>query len=970
MDKKQKRGIILPHTHWDREWRYPMWKNRMLLIDFMDELLDILDTDPDYHCFLMDGQSVPIEDYLEVKPEMEERVKKHILDGRILIGPWYTLPDLYPIDGECLVRNLLKGMRVSKSYGKVMKIGYNSFGWGQTAQLPQIYAGFGIDFIICAKKVSEERAPESEFFWEAPDGTKILTSRLGQHARANFYFNLYLKVRYGVDCLSKDFKYSPKLSGMAIHNADEAHWQEDYFVIEPTRQYQNKFLKDGIAQALKATDDTLFKDIRLFLNGTDFSTPHRELSAMIQSLNQLSEDTVYENANLEVYANALKEEMQNKKLRVIQGELRDGPASDCSGNALSSRIYLKQLNKKAQNLLIHQAEPLLAIYGINGMNEQKSYQAFLDKAWSYLLKSHPHDSINGVTQDKTANDVEYRLQQVLEMGQVLVDQAIFALVKNVDLSGCSEDEQILFLWNPHPFSVSEVVKVNIDSPQEQEVWSFTAKDGKGNALRLQEIAKNEKVYPVHDQEARPWPYAADRHEYYLETGEIEAFGYKVVRFTKALHLERTHFYWMPMKKSEGEDIYKGGTTLENEFLKATIQNNGTIVLVEKEHGRIYERLHYFEDTGDVGNYWAYYPPYHNKTYTTLTKNVTTWCEDNGPLSATMAIRYEMELPVKGYESKCGIRGEGKRSEETTTYPIVSRITLKKGSRRLDIKTTVDNTIENHRLRVAFPTGIQTDWVHAQGHYTVDKRPSLPVKDASGLYDPQMQTLPMQNFVDMNDSKRGLSLINDGLTEYECGMDEDRTLYLTLFRAMGNMIVTWWEAVGEFPDQNGSQLLRKMEFQYSIYPHEGGWEHGCTYQQAQRHNIPLLTYQVRGKGKHGGERPESEELLEDQVRGKNQKALPMEHGYLKIENPNLILSAFKKAEDRESYILRLYNPTLEEIASKVSIKLGDVWYANMYQCNLNEEREEELKNISEENETFIVRAASNKILTFEMEVKKF
>ena len=61
-----KTNYIIPHTHWDREWRYPIWKNRMLLIEFMDELLDILDTDPDYHCFLLDGQAAPIEDYLEL----------------------------------------------------------------------------------------------------------------------------------------------------------------------------------------------------------------------------------------------------------------------------------------------------------------------------------------------------------------------------------------------------------------------------------------------------------------------------------------------------------------------------------------------------------------------------------------------------------------------------------------------------------------------------------------------------------------------------------------------------------------------------------------------------------------------------------------------------------------------------------------------------------------------------------------
>ena len=106
--EQKKTNYIIPHTHWDREWRYPIWKNRMLLIQFMDELLETLDKHEDYNCFLLDGQAAPIDDYLDVKPENKEKVEKYIKDGRIAVGPWYTLPDLYPLDGECLVRNLLK----------------------------------------------------------------------------------------------------------------------------------------------------------------------------------------------------------------------------------------------------------------------------------------------------------------------------------------------------------------------------------------------------------------------------------------------------------------------------------------------------------------------------------------------------------------------------------------------------------------------------------------------------------------------------------------------------------------------------------------------------------------------------------------------------------------------------------------------------------------------------------------------
>lgn len=103
-------AYVVPHTHWDREWRYPLWTNRALLIQFMDGLLEMLEKEPGYKCFVLDGQVVAVEDYLAVRPENEARVRRAVADGRLVIGPWYTLPDQFPVDGECLVRNLLWGI--------------------------------------------------------------------------------------------------------------------------------------------------------------------------------------------------------------------------------------------------------------------------------------------------------------------------------------------------------------------------------------------------------------------------------------------------------------------------------------------------------------------------------------------------------------------------------------------------------------------------------------------------------------------------------------------------------------------------------------------------------------------------------------------------------------------------------------------------------------------------------------------
>ena len=105
--------IVVPETHWDREWYLPFQEYRARLVLMMDKLLEILRTDPDYKNFTLDGQTIPIEDYLEVKPEKEEEIKKFVQEKRLSIGPMYILPDEFLISGESMIRNLMIGHQIA-----------------------------------------------------------------------------------------------------------------------------------------------------------------------------------------------------------------------------------------------------------------------------------------------------------------------------------------------------------------------------------------------------------------------------------------------------------------------------------------------------------------------------------------------------------------------------------------------------------------------------------------------------------------------------------------------------------------------------------------------------------------------------------------------------------------------------------------------------------------------------------------
>ena len=168
---------VVSNTHWDREFRFSFEKTRHNLLVMLDTTLDILESDKKYHSFTMDGHSIMIDDYLEMRPERREQAEKFIKEGRLIIGPYYTLPEEFTISHEALIRNLLFGRETVEKYGgKVPSVAYTPASWGQTGQYPQILSDFGIKYMMFYRGISHHEAP-AEYIWKAPDGSEDLASR-------------------------------------------------------------------------------------------------------------------------------------------------------------------------------------------------------------------------------------------------------------------------------------------------------------------------------------------------------------------------------------------------------------------------------------------------------------------------------------------------------------------------------------------------------------------------------------------------------------------------------------------------------------------------------------------------------------------------------------------------------------------------------------------------------------------------
>src|SRR5262249_54509506 len=165
--------VLVSHFHWDREWYRPFEAYRARLVDAIDRVLGLLAAGDGYR-FLLDGQTVLLEDYLQIRPARRAELERGLGEGRLAAGPWYVQPDSLLPSGEAHVRNLLHGRRVGETFGPVSRIGYVPDSFGHPAQLPQILTGFGIaTFVHWRGSGSEIDALGSIYRWDAPDGSAV-----------------------------------------------------------------------------------------------------------------------------------------------------------------------------------------------------------------------------------------------------------------------------------------------------------------------------------------------------------------------------------------------------------------------------------------------------------------------------------------------------------------------------------------------------------------------------------------------------------------------------------------------------------------------------------------------------------------------------------------------------------------------------------------------------------------------------
>lgn len=352
------RYLVVPHTHWDREWYLPFEVFRLRLGSVVDGVLDTLERDPSFTSFTLDGQAIVLEDYLEVRPENEGRLQALLDAGRLEVGPSYVLPDEILVGGESLVRNLLLGRRVCRRFAvEPSGAGYLPDSFGHPAQLPQILAGFGIRTFLFSRGMGDEIDDVGVVFrWRAGSAEVVACQMLPHYdnfARLTWYDDAKERVRGIVE------RFGELLRGTGQEEIVLANGS-DHLPVEP-----------GLPEILSDLERSLGAGFRI--GRYDEYAPRAE--------------------GLPVHA----------------GELVGSRLQNILRGVNSARIYLKQANERAERRLLS----IETAAALRTLRDDAAYPAAdLRLAWRDLLRNHPHDSICGCSCDEVHRDMLIRYEQL------------------------------------------------------------------------------------------------------------------------------------------------------------------------------------------------------------------------------------------------------------------------------------------------------------------------------------------------------------------------------------------------------------------------------------------------------------------------------------------------------------------------------------------------------------------------------
>jgi len=637
---------LIPHTHWDREWYLPQPAFLARLVPALDDLLDRLHSEPDF-TFLLDGQTVLLEDYLQVRPDRLSQVVELVRSGRLQVGPWYVLADEQIPSGESLIRNLLAGQADSAQLGGRTDVLYSPDAFGHPAVLPQLAGEFGMRFGVLWRGLGGEPGQERDLYrWRGPDGREIL---------------LY-------------------------------HLPSDGYEIGASLPADPERLPRAWARTRSAlVPRAATHQVAVFI-GADHHAAHPSILQLQSLLAEHEPGSNFRISRLADFFAAAAAEAAG--VPVLSGELRWSYGYTWTLQGVhGTRAPLKRQHAEVELMLTAIADPLAALLLARGGTDQRP---LLNRAWRLLVQSQFHDSIGGCTSDAVARRVELRLDDARQLGAESARLSLNQLVGQ-DPDRVREQPELadprLLLWNPVPRRRSGLVIADLTWFRRDVLVGppGDAVPRTGSGSRAFHLVKAQDPFPVQLLGRQQGQERLDALRHYPDQDEVDITR---VAF-RAPEVGGLGFQTLGAEAGarppEG-DVWLRGRTLGNGLLEVRVAAGGRLELLDRRNRQRYSNILSVESQGDAADTYSYAPAPGHRRYR-ASRGIQVRALAQGPLVAALELTSELRT---GQESSPGRRGR---------VGLRLIVALHAGSPVLRCTMEIENRARDHRLRARVRTGL-------------------------------------------------------------------------------------------------------------------------------------------------------------------------------------------------------------------------------------------------------------------------
>jgi mannosylglycerate hydrolase len=724
---------VVSHTHWDREWYLPLARFRQRLVALVDELLD---TPPENSSFLLDGQAVLLEDYLTVRPEREGRLSDLLARGALEAGPWFVLADELLTSGEALVRNLLAGIRGVRSRGgEPPPVLYCPDSFGHPADLPTLADGFGFRLIILWRGLGGPAWPDGDAFrWRGPSGALVLVHHLPPAG----------------------YEYGSNL---------------------PTDETRARVRWNALRQVLASRART---NVLLVLNGADHHARQARLGEAIEALATVARPDRVRASALRDFARAFVESAAAiASLPEIEGELRFSPGYAWTVPATwSARAYQKRRNARVERLLTREAEPWSVIAAARGGRVRSP---LVRTAWRTFLECHPHDTLCGCSSDEVAMAADARFGFAEAEARGIVSDALLDLVAHdADAAHIAPES-----WRPQLLVSNPAARAR-GGVAEVEIERVVAKEPVGPAsagivviekalpppaldegrIPLQVLSRGVRSGLIEAARHYPFNHRIEVSRCVAWVGDLPGYGLTSLPIDNGGPRAEPSLTRLP-----ASPLQVTAQWLDNGLIRVGVGDERDVRLESVTHGLTWARLVRFEDVGDVGDLYTHSPVGQVVEESRL---VDTRLTHGGPLRGELRIRFALELPAAG--TRTG------RSSRLLRQHIDVILTLDADSPFVRLTVRGMNRSRDHRLRIVFATGVTDGTTMADAMFAPVVRARCRQPNGTERTELVPATAPLGRWVSCLGDTHGMTVISDGLAEYEA-MD-DGGIAVTLIRAVG------------------------------------------------------------------------------------------------------------------------------------------------------------------------------------------